>query len=105
MAKNFSGSFVTALALMGMVAAVGKADAALIGLDSAVFDKGTVTATSAFRFANTEPDMSTDGQVREADAISVLTPTVTVPEPVSMVLFGLGLIGVGIVQQRRRAKP
>jgi hypothetical protein len=57
-------------------------------------------ASSSFTFANTNISSTSNGNVTEADLINI----VNVPEPASMALFGLGLMGVGIVQRRRAAK-
>ena len=53
-----------------------------------------------FVFANTEIYMGPNGTVTEAD----LTNMAQVPEPASMALFGLGLLGFGAVSRRRRAQ-
>jgi hypothetical protein len=56
--------------------------------------------TQNFRFANTEIFMAANGMVTEAD----LTNEAQVPEPASMALFGLGLMGFGVISRRRRAQ-
>jgi hypothetical protein len=51
-----------------------------------------------FTFANTEIYMNDTGVVSESD----LTNMAQVPEPASMALFGLGLMGFGVLSRRRR---
>ena len=54
-------------------------------------------ANTNFTFANTEIFMGPDGTVTESD----LTNMAQVPEPASMALFGLALLGFGAVTRRR----
>jgi hypothetical protein len=57
-------------------------------------------ANTTFTFANTEIYMGPNGTVTESD----LTNMAQVPEPASMALFGLALLGFGAATRRRRAQ-
>jgi hypothetical protein len=49
---------------------------------------------------------SGDAVIYDNVTVGVLSPaTSTTPEPVSMVLLGSGLVGLGVVRRRRGAKP
>jgi hypothetical protein len=93
-----SGSFTSFGGIGGVVFGASGIDSK----NAALLQFFGIAANTNFVFANTEIYMSADGHVSEADLTNMAQAQV--PEPASMALVGLGLMGFGAVSRRRRAQ-
>ena len=75
-----------------------------IALTSSLTTDGQIGTVESFAFSGFTGVTSVDisSFIFGIDNISVTGPDINVPEPTSMAIFGLGLIGFGIARRRRR---